>query len=428
MDPDRRDFLLHLYDKLWENTTSKENRLWSFLSFYGAALTLAFAAGQVSGQELAALIVVGTLTLWAALIVLNANWWYARNQLMVTRVENAFGEARDGIIPESYRDPRFRLDGLHRASIVVLGTVSGLLYVTVMWRYLKAGSIETWFTLAVIVVAYLLFGLSIRYVIREHERYLRSYFVAKQELQMEAKRAAGGDNNAANVREVQEALLHQQRRSRRETHLRWVALVLFITATIGFDAVTARNQVDVKFAWASGILAVLIVAMCIRRNMQYLSAEVGMADVDDYYFEVVRSGNRSHGRIFMLVLSTLFFVSVAANVIGVAKGNPKLHQDAERLSSGEQLGPLVERLRKLEDEFERTKREVAKYEREDLTTQTTLLAQRLERYVTREEEEILLSQRLKGYMTENDARRLFEELRTRAPKGGEAPGKPHASK
>jgi hypothetical protein len=425
MDADRKDFLLHLYDKLWENTTSKENRLWSFLSFYGAALALAFAGGQVSGQELPALIVVIALTLWAALIVLNANWWYARNHLMVTRVESAFGGARDGIIPESYRDPKFRLDGLHRGSIIVLGTVSGLLYVTVMWRYMKVGSIETWFTLGVIIVAYVLFSLSIRYVVREHERHLRSYFEAKQELWREANRAAGLDDNPA---EIATLLLPQQIQSRRETKLRWVALALFTAGTIGFGAVSARNQEDVRFALVSGVLVLLILVICIRRNVQYLALDLRMEGVHEYHFERVRNEGRLRGRWFMVVLSILFSLSVAVNAIGVAKGNPRLHQDAGRLASGESLGSIGGRLKRLEDELEKTRREVAKYEREDVATQTQLLSRRLDSYVTREEEAVLLSERLKGYMTEDDVRRLFEQLRNQSRKRGDAQGKPHAAK
>src|SRR5574341_1532559 len=54
-DKDRGEFLLHLYDALWENMRSKENRLWTFLSIYGAAVGLLFVRGQasqVAGAEL----------------------------------------------------------------------------------------------------------------------------------------------------------------------------------------------------------------------------------------------------------------------------------------------------------------------------------------------------------------------------------------
>jgi hypothetical protein len=43
LDTDTKDFLLHLYDKLWENMGAKEGRLWNYLSIYGAAVALALA-------------------------------------------------------------------------------------------------------------------------------------------------------------------------------------------------------------------------------------------------------------------------------------------------------------------------------------------------------------------------------------------------
>ena len=38
---DKHEFMLHLYDKLWENIVNKENRtLWTFLTVYGAGIRL----------------------------------------------------------------------------------------------------------------------------------------------------------------------------------------------------------------------------------------------------------------------------------------------------------------------------------------------------------------------------------------------------
>jgi len=76
LNPDTKDFLLHLYDKLWENMGAKEGRLWNYLSIYGAAVALALGAGGFGGVELQSVVLVLALTVWAVLIVINANWWY----------------------------------------------------------------------------------------------------------------------------------------------------------------------------------------------------------------------------------------------------------------------------------------------------------------------------------------------------------------
>src|SRR4051812_36840878 len=106
LDPDGKDFLLHLYDKLWENMASKEGRLWNYLSVYGAAVALAAGVGHYSGVESFAIFIVFALTAWALVIVVNANWWYQRNRLMVTQIEAKFAAvgALDGVIPKTYRN------------------------------------------------------------------------------------------------------------------------------------------------------------------------------------------------------------------------------------------------------------------------------------------------------------------------------------
>jgi len=406
MDAEKKEFLLHLYDKLWENTIAKENRLWSFLSFYGAALALAFAAGQFAGQELLALIVLCGLTLWAALIVLNANWWYARNQLMVTRVENAFAVAIDGIIPQSYRDPRFRLDGLHRASMIVLGTLSGLLYVRVMWLYLRPRAIDSWFTFAAVLILYLFFSASIRYVIREHERHIRSFFVAKQALLVEAKRAAGEavDSNA-----VANSLLDATRRSRRETRLRWAALALFIVATVAFDGVAVANQANRIFVLGASALQIVLVSMCAWRNIRYFSDTLAITDIHEYHYEVVSSDGRKYGKVFMLVLAGGFLGSVALNGYGIVAANPSLRTERAIGVTSNSVEALRERVGRAEEELERAKRQVARYEREDPTLQAELLRDQLQGFVTRSEVTRIVTDETRGYVTEQSVRKLFKQ-------------------
>src|SRR5271169_6701737 len=137
MSPNGQEFLLHLYDKLWENMAAKEARLWNYLSFYGAAIALAIGVGEFSNNELYSVVVVLALTVWALLIIINANWWYNRNRMMVIQIEKRFAKdgSLEGVIPASYQDARFDFDRLYRGSVLVLSALAFLIYLRVMWEY-----------------------------------------------------------------------------------------------------------------------------------------------------------------------------------------------------------------------------------------------------------------------------------------------------
>jgi hypothetical protein len=187
LDPETKDFLLHLHDKLWENMAAKEGRLWNYLSVYGAAVALALGAGGFGGVELQAAVLVLALTVWAVLIVINANWWYQRNRLMVTQIEKRFAEGGglDGVIPKAYRDAVFQMDRLYRGSVLILSTLALLLYLRSMWLHQSAARCGDQVTIYSLAGLYVLSILSIMYCTSQHESYITAFYMTKRTLLLE---------------------------------------------------------------------------------------------------------------------------------------------------------------------------------------------------------------------------------------------------
>lgn len=185
LTPDTKDFLLHLYDKLWENMGSKEGRLWSYLAIYGAAVAIALGVGEYAGAQLYGSLVAMALTVWAVLIVVNANWWQQRNRLMIIQIEKRFGGdgGLNGIVPKSYQDGYFGFDRLYRGSTLILTGIAFFLYLKTLFKF-RAGPVDS-NLLVVSGLLYALFAAAVAYCAAEHHTYIRNYYVSKAELLIE---------------------------------------------------------------------------------------------------------------------------------------------------------------------------------------------------------------------------------------------------
>jgi hypothetical protein len=236
-----KDFLLHLYDALWENMRSKENRLWTFLSLYGAAVGLVFAGGQVSqipGADLFAIVIVMGLSTWAVLIILNTNWWYYRNQLMVSRIELKYPEAIKGVVPKIYyKNPNYSFDPLSKGSILLLSLLLFFLYARTIWSHHSPASIDSLQSLIVMVLLYVLFVFSVGYCLRLHESNIEAYYGAKRViLEDAAALPLSADEKLS--------LLADQTTARRTLDARFrVAFLLSLVAGL-FDFIFYRNGVS----------------------------------------------------------------------------------------------------------------------------------------------------------------------------------------
>jgi hypothetical protein len=124
----KSDLTKDLYGKLWDNINNRDSRVWTFLSFYGAALAL-FLSGSGSNDiriiDTPLIILIG---FWALHLVLTAEWWSARNRLMISQIEQS-GVKIDSFIPAYYMKPKFTVEGIHSFSIFTLTVVNSSLLV-----------------------------------------------------------------------------------------------------------------------------------------------------------------------------------------------------------------------------------------------------------------------------------------------------------
>jgi hypothetical protein len=247
LDSDTKEFLLHLYDKLWENMGAKEERLWKYLAVYGAAIALALGVGQYAGIALYGTMIGIALTVWALLIAINANWWYHRNRLMVTQIEKKFsiGGALDGVIPRSYRDAKFEFDRLYRGSILILSAIAALLYLKIMWQYRVSVGFKSEDELGAVGLLYFLFTISTIYCVSQHESYIQSFYARKRDLLTEA----GGITSD----EIEDVIKTGREQARKSYSWDLYGLLFLLFGLFAFDFLPGRGVFQYCWQAASAI-------------------------------------------------------------------------------------------------------------------------------------------------------------------------------
>jgi len=122
------DLRTQLYTKLWDNITSKDARVWTFVSFYGAALALFFGSSITPEFRLLGLPVILVIALWTLHIALSAEWWLARNQMMIVRLELDRGTKLGGKIPDFYQYPGYRADSVIAFGLLALSLIALIVF------------------------------------------------------------------------------------------------------------------------------------------------------------------------------------------------------------------------------------------------------------------------------------------------------------
>lgn len=120
----RSEFLLHLYDALWENIRSFENSIWQFLAVYGtilvASLSLIHTMSNSGGATKVPVIqfvvfAIITLSSIGIAIVIDRAKWFRRNLLFIINLEREFLFENDlgKIMPKHYHEKKDKiLDGI----------------------------------------------------------------------------------------------------------------------------------------------------------------------------------------------------------------------------------------------------------------------------------------------------------------------------
>ncbi|HEX8845146.1 MAG TPA: hypothetical protein VF791_10905 [Pyrinomonadaceae bacterium] len=263
---DNKEFLLHLYDQLWENMRAKENRLWSFLSLYGAAVGLVFAGGQASGlagAELFALIIVMGLTTWAILIMLNANYWIRRNLLMVGGIEDKYPGIKKGIYPRGFPEAKKgSFDALYRGSILVLSLILLLFFARAIWTYRNPTSFDTFHIFLSVILLYLLLISFALYCLKQHEDYIALHHSTKRKQLLRAEKFTH-----SNWRDT----LQDELGDRKKLSVRPYLLLLLLCVMGLFDFVLRRNGYTWPFILWCIIPQILLIPIFVWQWHKYRS-------------------------------------------------------------------------------------------------------------------------------------------------------------
>lgn len=392
-------FLMHLYDALWENMRSKESRLWTFLSLYGAAVGLVFAGGQVSqipGADLFAIVIVMGLTTWAVLIILNSIWWSARNQLMVSQIEKQYPKAVKGIVPRIYNaDPQFKSEQLSERIVLLLSLLLLLLYSRTLWSYHNLGSISDVQSLAVVILLYVFFVLSAAYCLGLHESNIRAYYGAKK-IVLEDELLENPSTETLQVG-ARLKLLADHVKARRDLDVRLHVLVLVCLVALLFDFIIYRSGVG--FIWLMGIILVQVVAVVVFLVQRWLyrkpysetdwknadavknaipPAVDTVASLDN--MEVRMGANPRRTRWLM----GLVLVSAGLAVFPLYRGSQKLQEDwrGSKTVFGKDLG---EQINKIQQDLQNVQQSFNELQQSNLKLQTQLLDQKLAPYTKLQE-------------------------------------------
>jgi hypothetical protein len=388
-DGSGKEFHMHIYDALWENMRSKESRLWTFLSLYGAAVGLVFAGGQVSqipGADLFAIVIVMALSTWAVLIILNANWWYYRNQLMVSRIEVKYPIAVKGVVPKIYyENPNYRVDQLSESSILLLSLLMLLLYSRTIWSYHHAGTIYNLQSLFVVILLYVLFILSVDYCLRLHESYVAAYYVAKKVIL---------NDETAPIEPSVDArleLIKDEIATRKILDVRTYVLFLLAVVAGFFDFVIYRNGITLE--WLGAIIGIQVLAAVIflvqKRiyRQSYSEEELKAAKCDQQVTSLeskLKLTDKFWYRPWHMILLMLISAIIAASHL--YRNSQKLQEDWNG-TKATLVTDMGEQINKMQQDFQGLQRSYNELQQSNVQLQKRLLDEKLKPYTTREESE-----------------------------------------
>lgn len=137
----RSEFLLHLYDALWQNIDRHINIVWQPIAALGASLfVLTLVSEGFVSMDAATTVIVG-LVWWYVANIIDANAWYTRNLLIISNIERAFlTTGDDELIHFYYTKHRAFKPVTHFSIQASLGIGMGLFVVSYhFWLVVRPG-------------------------------------------------------------------------------------------------------------------------------------------------------------------------------------------------------------------------------------------------------------------------------------------------
>ena len=153
----RDQFLLHLYDQLWNSITRIEQGLWQFIGIYAGIFGAHLYIGK--SQPMLAVILTILAAFWGINIAINAGKWFERNRMLIINIEMQFLSEEDSrkIMPSEYRQkkPRKFFTVLDRIHILVFFT-SVMISLITYWNNISRISRNVWIVVVLLTASVVL--------------------------------------------------------------------------------------------------------------------------------------------------------------------------------------------------------------------------------------------------------------------------------
>src|SRR3990172_2224297 len=155
----RPDYFIQWRTSLWTSMREKESNVWKFTTFYASAMALILGLAKEYTDALTAATittVAGLLSYWGQAIIIDSNFWWARNLKLIGNIEKLF--LRDSeygvVIPGFYSSPRYqylRPFRIHFGGLLIIAVGSYGVFIV----RLPPTTVESyWYLLPLATVAY----------------------------------------------------------------------------------------------------------------------------------------------------------------------------------------------------------------------------------------------------------------------------------
>lgn len=184
-NPDSKtQYLIEFRNGLWAAIRHKEGGIWQFVSFFAAAIVI--VGGLLQGDRLSTIgpteisivsLVLLLGTFWGIVIVLDANFWMARNLWFISNIEwSILGEPEIGtIIPKAYATPGFRYSRAYSIHVQVFCFAALCMIIGEGMFLLPAGSLQTSVEFALSALVSLAFSLGLWVLLDRDQAWVGDY-------------------------------------------------------------------------------------------------------------------------------------------------------------------------------------------------------------------------------------------------------------
>ncbi len=268
---DDKEFHLHLYDKLWENITNKENRLWSFLAFYGVAIGIVLGTTDSNTLSFETGLCLIIITYWAAEITFSAEWWSVRNRLMVQGIERRVYQATRGIIPSVYKAPNYRSEHLHSITLLVLAAFGLIIFSVSMGLFKPEDNLKSLFELLKLLMLYITLVVTlIRFADMRESKINKYHGISKILSEEEPPEVRKTINQNSQENYCNEQIKNQRRKDMIELSWRPPILILYIIATTIMLIIYNKKVVNLEDIFYQILVQIVILLLYIYQWKRYL--------------------------------------------------------------------------------------------------------------------------------------------------------------